>query len=56
MLLGLVMVFVGLAWFVIRKPIARRQAVIIQGILRRRDPLRNEQLRGLEMAGLYFCC
>ncbi|MHC6230719.1 hypothetical protein ACX5I6_13975 [Arthrobacter sp. MMS24-T111] len=53
---GLAFRVIALVWFVIRKPIARRQAVIIRVMLRRPDPFSGEQVRGLEMAGIFFCC
>ena len=47
--------FIGMGWLVFRKRIARRQAVIIQGMLRLRAPLGGEQVRGLQIVGLLFC-
>ncbi|MCZ2404081.1 hypothetical protein IV498_13055 [Paenarthrobacter sp. Z7-10] len=55
MQLGVVLMIVGLGWFVFRKRIARRQAVIIERMLRLRAPLSGEQVRGLETVGLLFC-
>lgn len=55
MQLGVVLMFIGLGWFVFRKRIARRQAVIIEGMLRLRAPLSGEQVRGLLIAGLLVC-
>lgn len=52
--LGAVLMVVGLCWFVFRKPIARRQAVIIEGMLRLREPFSEEQVRGLDLVGLMF--
>jgi hypothetical protein len=55
MQLGVVLMDVGLGWFVFRKRIARRQAVIVGLMLRLRAPLCGEQVRGLEIVGLLFC-
>lgn len=55
MQLGLVLMVVGLGWFVFRKRIAQRQAVIVEWMLRLRAPLSGEQVRGLETVGLLFC-
>jgi hypothetical protein len=46
---------VGFGWFVFRKRIAKRQAVIVGGMLRLRAPLSGEQVLGLETVGLLFC-
>ncbi|CAI3798187.1 hypothetical protein [Pseudarthrobacter sp. MM222] len=56
MQLGVVLMFVGLGWLVFRKPIARRQAVIIEGMLKLRAPLNDNKVRGMEIMGLLFCC
>ncbi|WAJ33024.1 hypothetical protein OUO20_18505 [Arthrobacter sp. FX8] len=55
MQLGVVLMVVGLGWFVFRKRIAERQAVIIERMLRLHGPLRGEQVRGLGTVGLLFC-
>lgn len=55
MQLGVILMVAGGIWFILRKRIARRQAVIIKGMLRMRDPFSREQVRGLELVGLLFC-
>ncbi|UKA53537.1 hypothetical protein LFT45_17730 [Arthrobacter sp. FW305-BF8] len=53
--LGLVFLLIAAVWFFVRKPIAMYQAVILQRMLMLNGPLRAEQVRGLEMLGLFFC-
>lgn len=55
MQLGVILMVAGGTWFILLKRIARRQAVIIKGMLRMRDPFSREQVRGLELVGLLFC-
>jgi hypothetical protein len=51
-----VLMFVGLGWVVFRKPIARRQAVIIEGMLKLRAPFSDDNVRGMEIVGFLFGC
>lgn len=55
MQLGIFLMVVGGAWFIWRQRIARRQAVIIEGMLRLREPFSGGQLRALELVGMLFC-
>jgi hypothetical protein len=53
--LGIFLMVVGGAWFIWRQRIARRHAVIIEGMLRLREPFSGGQLRALELVGMLFC-